>query len=354
MPLTLPPGRLRERLLQAARDPRRDRRRDRAPARAWPTASRRGASTSARSRGASTPSAPASAWTPTSCARVDARPRLKARFGPYFFLADGARDVRAPLPAARRRGCSSTVGGETFAGVTTIVQNAEHYTYFHDRPIDLAAGATLDGGTLAGVVLRRASLLGAPSLLRARVLGAAASARHRQVARVRGRQRADGQQRDRPAAAAAGRRRLHRRGHRGALRDPAARADRRRLGVARRGGGRRLARRAAPCGDARMRAGAASAARPRARPPRPAPRARSSSVSCSRELGDGVGQRRQRRGEALEHLDVALHRIGGAVQRGDRLAQRAPRAGERCSSCRCSAPPSGVDDASGRRRRRDR
>ena len=64
--------------------------------------------------------------------------------------------MRAPrlFVAGRRRDASP--------GVTAVVQNGEHYTYFHDRPIDLARGATLDGGTLAGVVLRRASVLGLP------------------------------------------------------------------------------------------------------------------------------------------------------------------------------------------------
>ena len=56
------------------------------------------------------------------------------------------------------------VGGETLSGVTAVVQNAEHYTYFRARPVDLADGARLDDGALAGVVLRRASLLAAPSL----------------------------------------------------------------------------------------------------------------------------------------------------------------------------------------------
>ena len=64
-----------------------------------------------------------------------------------------------------------SVGEETVVGVTTIVQNAAHYTYFHDRPIDLAQGASLDGGTLASVVLRRASLLAAPTLLARAALG---------------------------------------------------------------------------------------------------------------------------------------------------------------------------------------
>ncbi len=111
---------------------------------------------------------------------VDARPSMKARFGPYFFLAAGLSNfARHYLIHPPRMFVS--VGEETVAGVTAIVQNASHYTYFHDRPIDLAAGATLDGGTLSSVVLRRASLFGAPSLLARAVLGGGGVGGHRQV-----------------------------------------------------------------------------------------------------------------------------------------------------------------------------
>ncbi len=111
--------------------------------------------------------------------RVDARPRLKARFGPYFFTAvAGVTFLRRYAVRAPRMFVA--VGGETLAGVTTVVQVAEHYTYFHDRPVDLAMGATLGGGTLAGVVLRRASMLGAPSLIVRALHGGVE--RHRHVA----------------------------------------------------------------------------------------------------------------------------------------------------------------------------
>jgi diacylglycerol kinase family enzyme len=112
--------------------------------------------------------------------RVDARPRLKARLGPYFFtsvaVATFARRyiVRPPRLAL-------TAGGETVEGVTAIIQNGSPFTYFRDRPIDVAEGARLDSGTLSAAVLRRATVLDMPTLAwrafsrRAPVLG------HRQV-----------------------------------------------------------------------------------------------------------------------------------------------------------------------------
>jgi diacylglycerol kinase family enzyme len=112
---------------------------------------------------------------------VDSRPRMKARFGPYYFLG-AALSTFAGHYLIRPPRMFVSVGDETVVGVTTIVQNATHYSYFHDRPIDLAAGATLDGGTLSSVVLRRATLLGAPSLLARGVLGRGGVAGHRQVA----------------------------------------------------------------------------------------------------------------------------------------------------------------------------
>jgi diacylglycerol kinase family enzyme len=48
-------------------------------------------------------------------------------------------------------------GGRTLEGVTTIVQNGSPFTYFQNRPIEIAEGATLSSGTLAAAVLCRAT-----------------------------------------------------------------------------------------------------------------------------------------------------------------------------------------------------
>ena len=95
--------------------------------------------------------------------RVDARPRVKARFGPYFFttvaVATFARHYIVRPPRLELR-----TGGRTLDGVTAIVQNGAPFTYFRDRPIDVAEGARLDSGTLSAAVLRRARVFDMPTL----------------------------------------------------------------------------------------------------------------------------------------------------------------------------------------------
>jgi diacylglycerol kinase family enzyme len=96
--------------------------------------------------------------------RVDAHPRLKARFGPWYFTYAGlaAFNRRYLFQAPRLQ---THVAGETIDGVTTIVQNASPYTYFRDRPIAIAGGASLDSGTLSGCVLERANPIDMPTLI---------------------------------------------------------------------------------------------------------------------------------------------------------------------------------------------
>jgi len=138
--------------------------------------------------------------------RVDANPRLKARLGPYYFtwvaLGTFLRRylLRAPwlevLPAqeggeARAGGGaqapagaqaeSAQRGAVELRGVTAIVQNGAPFTYFKDRPIDIAEGATLDSGTLAGALLGRATPLSMPFLGWRALSGRARVVRHRHV-----------------------------------------------------------------------------------------------------------------------------------------------------------------------------
>jgi diacylglycerol kinase family enzyme len=113
--------------------------------------------------------------------RVDANPRRKARFGAYYFtwvaLGTFARRYLAKPP----RMDVSLADGDTLAGVTTIVQNGSPFTYFQNRPIEIADGTTLDSGSLCGCVLHRATPLSMPSIgLRAFSRGARVT-HHRQV-----------------------------------------------------------------------------------------------------------------------------------------------------------------------------
>jgi len=112
--------------------------------------------------------------------RVDSNPHLKARLGPWYFtwsaLATFTRRylVRPPRMVVHAR-------GQTLAGVTAIVQNGTPFTYFRNRPIEIAEGAALDSGELAGAVLHRARPLDMPFISWRAFSRRARSVRHRHV-----------------------------------------------------------------------------------------------------------------------------------------------------------------------------
>lgn len=89
--------------------------------------------------------------------KVDARPKLKARFGPYFFTWKALGAAQRYLVRPPRMLIDTGEG--TLEAVTTIVQNGAPYTYFNDKPIEIAERAALDSGALTGAVLHRATPL---------------------------------------------------------------------------------------------------------------------------------------------------------------------------------------------------
>ncbi|MFL5856597.1 MAG: diacylglycerol/lipid kinase family protein [Solirubrobacteraceae bacterium] len=112
--------------------------------------------------------------------RVDAHPYRKAKFGEWYF-------TWAALAIFTRRYLFDPplidVGwdDQTVRGVTLIVQNAHPYTYFNRRPIEIAEGAELDSGTLAGAVLRRASPVDMPTVIWRALTKRPRMVNHRQV-----------------------------------------------------------------------------------------------------------------------------------------------------------------------------
>src|SRR5919202_6106768 len=112
--------------------------------------------------------------------RVDAHPRRKTRWGAWYFTEVAVTTflrryvVRPPRLEVR-------AGDRRLRGVSVFFQNAEPYTYFQSRPINLVEGARLDSGDLAGVVLTRASPVDVPTISFRALSGAARIARHRRV-----------------------------------------------------------------------------------------------------------------------------------------------------------------------------
>ncbi len=112
--------------------------------------------------------------------RVDAHPRLKARAGEWYYTATALRAFNRRYLFNPPR-LEASVGEERVPGVTAVVQNGAPYTFFGNRPVHLGEGATLDSGTLSGVVLKRARPIDVPTLIWRGLSKRARFGRHRQV-----------------------------------------------------------------------------------------------------------------------------------------------------------------------------
>ena len=112
--------------------------------------------------------------------RVDRHPRLKARFGPWYYAGAAVATFLASYVVDPPRVVATAAGRET-RGVSVFVQNSQPYTYFRRRPVHLAGGAGLDSGNLSGVVLTRANALDVPTITYRLLARHAPVGRHRRV-----------------------------------------------------------------------------------------------------------------------------------------------------------------------------
>jgi diacylglycerol kinase family enzyme len=92
----------------------------------------------------------------TAAKRVDARPWLKARFGPYWYIYAAVTGfyrsyLRDPVKLLVE------AGGRETEGVTAICQNSDPFTYYRTQPLRVCEDIAIDDGRLAIAVLRRAA-----------------------------------------------------------------------------------------------------------------------------------------------------------------------------------------------------
>lgn len=116
----------------------------------------------------------------SSAMKVDARPRLKARGGRWFYTwaAVSSFYTRYLTNPVRMR---LELPERSVEGVTTVVQNSDPFSYFGPKPLRICEGAALDNGTLSAAVLRRAAQRDVPTIA-ARVLSDRLRApNHRQI-----------------------------------------------------------------------------------------------------------------------------------------------------------------------------
>lgn len=112
--------------------------------------------------------------------RVDARPGLKAKAGPYYY-------TWAALSSFYRQYLRNPVrlrveaGGREAEGILALAQNSDPYTYFASRPLRVCDGISLDDGTLSVAVLRRAAQRDMPTLVTRLFSERLSAAGHRQI-----------------------------------------------------------------------------------------------------------------------------------------------------------------------------
>ncbi len=86
--------------------------------------------------------------------RVDQRPTLKARLGPWYYATSAVSTFLKHYVKDPPQLVLELPDGRELHGVTAIFQNAPEFTFFSRRPVRLLHGEDLHSGHLSGAVLR--------------------------------------------------------------------------------------------------------------------------------------------------------------------------------------------------------
>ncbi|WP_169738392.1 diacylglycerol/lipid kinase family protein [Patulibacter minatonensis] len=116
--------------------------------------------------------------------RVDQRPKLKARFGPWFYTAAAVGTFNRTYVRHPPQMVLELPDGRELPGVTAIFQNAPEFTYFASRPVRLLHGQSLHTGNLSGAVLRHSRPTVMPGVTLRALVPSLDLGRHRAVEAV--------------------------------------------------------------------------------------------------------------------------------------------------------------------------
>src|ERR1700753_819788 len=113
--------------------------------------------------------------------RVDAHPKLKARFGPWFYSWAGVSAFYRRYLVNPVRLRVAIDGHLPVEGVTAITQNSDPFTYFSTKPVYVCENVAIDSGTLSMAVLQRAAQPDWPPLPPKLFSQKKPAVRHRQI-----------------------------------------------------------------------------------------------------------------------------------------------------------------------------
>ncbi|MGA7436153.1 MAG: hypothetical protein WBW44_11145, partial [Solirubrobacterales bacterium] len=112
--------------------------------------------------------------------KVDAKPKLKSKAGPYFYSWSAMTSYYRSYARNPVR-LKTTIDGVEHDGVTVLAQNSDPFTYFGKQPIHVCDDVSIDDGKLGMIVLKRANQLDVLSVIPRLLSSRFSATKHKQV-----------------------------------------------------------------------------------------------------------------------------------------------------------------------------